>query len=440
MLSRALEDKHFRLPGEELQKLVRDARARTLALISDLEDDRLEVPHMPGVNPPRWELGHVAFFFEVFFLRLLGREGSILSGADEMFDSFHVEHGTRWSLPLPDREGILAYMENVLEEVVARLDDGDGRVSERTTYLALLCTLHEDMHGEAFTYTRQKLEYPPPRFPASTEPLDTGPLDGDVDIPGARFMLGASEAAPFVFDNEKWAHPVDVEPFRIARAPVTHEAFAAFVDDGGYRRRQWWSNEGWIARAESGREHPTYWVRDANGWLVRYFDRIVPLEPHTPVIHVSWYEAEAYCNWAGRRLPSEAEWEMAASAEPGTDNKRRYPWGDSEPTPSFANLDSRRLGLVDVAAFPEGDSTFGCRQMLGNVWEWTASAFYPFPGYLVDYPYREYSAPWFGYQKVLRGGAWATRSRLANNTYRNFFLPHRADVLAGFRTCDQFRD
>ena len=429
----ALEDKRFRLSGGALQKLVRDARERTLALVSDLEDDRLEVPPMAGVNPPRWELGHVAFFYEVFFLRLLGREGSILLRADEMFDSFHVEHGTRWSLPLPDRKGTLAYMENVLEEVVARLDDGEVSASE--TYLALLCTLHEDMHGEAFTYTRQTLEYPPPRLETSTERLDAGPLDGDVEIPGARFMLGASEDVPFVFDNEKWAHAVDVEPFRIARAAVTNGAFAAFVDDGGYRRREWWSNEGWIARADSGREHPTYWVRGANGWLVRDFDRVVPLAPHAPVIHVSWYEAEAYCNWAGRRLPTEAEWEMAASTEPDSDHKRRYPWGDAEPAPGRANLDSRRLGSVDVAAFPDGDSAFGCRQMLGNVWEWTASAFYPFTGYIVDYPYREYSAPWFGYQKVLKGGAWATRSRLANNTYRNFFLPHRADVLAGVRTC-----
>ena len=436
MLKGPLEDKQFRMPGEELQKLVQDARTRTLALISDLDDDKLEVPHRPDVNPPRWELGHVAFFFEVFFLRELGCQEPVMPNADAIYDSFHVAHGTRWALPLPDRKGTLAYMKNVFEEVAARL--GDGEASARDTYLALLCTLHEDMHSEAFTYTRQTLEYPPPPWEESREPPDSGPLDGDVEIPGGRFMLGASDDAPFLpffFDNEKWAHPMDVKPFRMARAPVTHEAFAAFVDDGGYRRREWWSLEGWIAREESAREQPVYWVRDANGWLVRRFDRTVPLPPHAPMIHVSWYEAEAYCNWAGRRLPSEAEWEMAASAGPGSDQKRRYPWGDTEPTPNLANLDSRRLGPVDVASFPDGDSAFGCRQMLGNVWEWTASAFYPFPGYIVDYPYREYSVPWFGYQKVLKGGAWATRSRLANNTYRNFFLPHRADVLAGFRTC-----
>ncbi len=428
-----LEDKRYRLPGEKLQGLIRDARARTLALISDLEDEQLEVPHRPDVNPPRWELGHVAFFFEVFFLRELGRAGSILPNGDAMYDSFHVAHGTRWALPLPDRKGTLAYMDNVLEEVTARLDGGE--TSARETYLAMLCTLHEDMHGEAFTYTRQTLAYPAPEWEPAPAPAGSGSFEGDVEIPGGRFMLGANDDAPFLFDNEMWAHPVDIDTFRMARAPVTNEAFAAFVDDGGYRRREWWSLEGWIAREESGREHPAYWVGDDNGWRVRQFDQVVPLPLHAPVIHVSWFEAEAYCNWAGRRLPTEAEWEMAASAEPGSDRKRRYPWGDAGPTPNLANLDSQRLGVVDVAAFAEGDSAFGCRQMLGNVWEWTASAFYPFLGYIVDYPYREYSAPWFGYQKVLKGGAWATRSRLANITYRNFFLPHRTDVLAGFRTC-----
>jgi iron(II)-dependent oxidoreductase len=428
-----LEDKRFRLRGEELHHLVRDARERTLALVSDLEDDRLEVPHRADVNPPRWELGHVAYFFEVFFLRELGRREPVMPHVDELYDSFKVAHGTRWALPLPDRKATLGYMNDVLQHVVDRL--GDGEASPRETYLAMLCTLHEDMHGEAFTYTRQTLEYPPPPLAVASEPLEAGPLDGDVEIPGGRFVLGASEDAPFVFDNEKWAHPVELEPFAIARAPVTNEAFAAFVDDGGYRRREHWSAEGWIARAEPGLEHPRYWMRGSMGWMARRFDRAEPLAPHAPVIHVSWYEAEAYCHWAGRRLPTEAEWEMAASAEPGSQTKRRYPWGDDEPTPAHANLDSRRLGPVDVAAHPEGDSAFGCRQMLGNVWEWTASAFYPYPGYLVDYPYREYSAPWFGYQKVLKGGAWATRSRLAHNTYRNFYLPHRADILAGFRTC-----
>ena len=178
-----------------------------------------------------------------------------------------------------------------------------------------------------------------------------------------------------------------------------------------------------------------------SGWLRKDFDSWLPLEEHAPVIHVGWHEAQAFCNWAGRRLPTEAEWETAASAEPAasgdglSETKRRYPWGNEQPTSEHANLDLTRLACADVAAFPAGDSAFGCRQMLGNVWEWTADAFYPFPGFVIDLPYKEYSAPWFGYPKVLKGGAWATSSQLARNGYRNFFEPSRRDVFAGFRTC-----
>jgi gamma-glutamyl hercynylcysteine S-oxide synthase len=434
---------------EQLFQFVNDARKRTLELVSDLTDEQLTVPKMEIVNPFRWELGHVAFFYDVFLLRVLGSERFLLEGAEKLYDSFNVgnplagDHDERWNLPLPSREETLGYMARVQERVIQRLDhDPDDRES----YLYVLSVLHEDMHAEAFTYMRQTLEYPEPRLSVGKEnsaqfEISGGPLPRDVDIPGGVFHLGASPDAPFVFDNEKWAHPVEVRPFRIARAPVTNAEFARFVDDRGYLRRELWSHQGWAWRAKTGAEHPAYWMRGESGWLRRRFDRMVPLEPHHPVSHVNWYETEAYCNWAGRRLPTEAEWEMAAGAEPAaggkgiTGYKRKYPWGDDPPTADRANLDCRRLECADVGAFPSGDSAFGCRQMVGNVWEWTASAFFPFPGYVVDSPYREYSAPWFGYRKVLKGGAWATRSRLAWITYRNFFQPDRRDIIAGFRTC-----
>jgi len=164
---------------------------------------------------------------------------------------------------------------------------------------------------------------------------------------------------------------------------------------------------------------------------VRRFDRIEALPPNQPVMHVNWYEAEAWCRWAGRRLPTEAEWE-AAAAGPGA-AKTSFPWGEEAPTPRHVNLDGVGLGPIDVAACPAGDSVWGCRQMIGNVWEWTASSFAPFPGFSADI-YKEYSEPWFGTRKVLRGGAWATRSRMVNSAYRNFFTPDRRDILAGFRT------
>lgn len=437
-------NKRRTLPASELIGLVSNAHETTLQLVGDLSHEQLTVPKMEIVNPFLWELGHVAFFYDVFLLRTLGCEEFLLKGAENLYDSFKVDHDDRWDLPLPSREETRAYKQRVFEEVVSRLDSREPDAEE--TYLYLLSIFHEDMHDEAFTYMRQTLEYPQPRLQFSHHSsacggVGGGSFPGNVQIPGGTFELGAPADIPFAFDNEKWAHRVEIAPFRIARAPVTNAEFAEFVEEQGYLRREFWSRQGWIWRTKTGALHPAYWMRGENGWLRRHFNRLVPLEEHTPVVHVSWYEAEAYCNWAGRRLPTEAEWEMAASAEPSpdgpgiTERKPQYPWGDSPPGPHQANLDSRLMGCVDVGAFPSGDSPFGCRQMLGNVWEWTASPFYPFPGYVVDFPYREYSAPWFGYRKVLKGGAWATRSRLVRNTYRNFFQPYRRDIFAGFRTC-----
>ena len=439
-----LEDKHFELPAAELPELVADAHERTLQCVADLDDSQLTVPLLEIVNPFVWELGHVAFFYDVFLLRLLEGSDPVMAGGDDLYNSFKVDHDDRWSLPLPSRAETLDYMRRVMELVVERLNSRQPSAVE--TYLYLLAVHHEDMHDEAFTYMRQTLGYPEPAFAgagtgATPDVLGGGPLPGDVDVPAAVFQLGATPDAPFVFDNEKWTHPVELPAFQIARAPVTNAEFAAFVDDGGYLKPELWSNQGWVWRTKTGAQCPIHWRRGEQGWLRRHFDKVVPVEEHAPVVHVNWYEAEAYCGWAGRRLPTEAEWEMAASAAPAdggtgtTGHKSRYPWGDDPPTPDRANLDSRFMGCVDVGAFAAGDSAFGCRQMIGNVWEWTASPFYPFPGYVVDFPYREYSAPWFGYRQVLKGGAWATRSRLAYNTYRNFFQPYRNDLFAGFRTC-----
>ena len=248
-------------------------------------------------------------------------------------------------------------------------------------------------------------------------------------------MLGAMPGDGFVFDNEKWAHPVTIEPFEIARAAVTNSEFAAFVDDGGYSRRELWSAAGWQWRMAESATQPVYWRRHDGAWRERRYTEWVPLAPHAAAVHVSWYEADAYCRWAGRRLPSEAEWEYAAATDgAGSAGKRRYPWGDAVPTRRHANLFGVADGPLDVAAFPDGDSASGCRQMIGNVWEWTADAFGPYPGFVAD-PYEDYSQPWFGDHKVLRGGCFATRATLIRNTWRNFYTPDRRDAFVGFRTC-----
>ena len=425
----------------KLEEWVLDARHHTFEFVADLTDDQLIGPQLAIVNPPLWEIGHVAWFQEKWVLRHAAGHPPIRTDADSLYDSAAIPHDTRWNLPLPSREKTLAYMRAVRDRVLEQI--ATGRLRDFDRYFIQLAVLHEDMHTEAFTYTRQTLGYARPSLPAddNEEPHHgAGPLPGDVAVPGGRFQLGAFPDEPFVFDNEKWAHGVSLRPFAIARAATTQAEFAAFVDDRGYLCREFWSEAGWQWRERTGAEQPVYWRREAPGrWLRRDFDRWVPLEPNRPVLHVNWYEAEAYCNWAGRRLPSEAEWETAASAASASgavlsEEKRRFPWGDSAPTRAHANLDWRAMGAVDVAAFAAGDSAFGCRQMIGNVWEWTVSDFGPYPGFEVD-PYKEYSQPWFGDHKVLRGGGWTTRARLLRNTWRNFYQPHRRDVWAGFRTC-----
>jgi gamma-glutamyl hercynylcysteine S-oxide synthase len=461
------------ITSRDLIAIMHEFRARTLDLVADLDDQQMIGPRLPTVNPPLWEIGHVAWFQEFWVLRHLRKQKGLIENGDQVYNSTDVAHDTRWELLLPSRDATLRYMEAVLSHAVDALDCARP-LSPEEFYFYLLATFHEGMHAEALAYTRQTLGYPAPRFASSetgapgAHPAETMDL-ADVEIPGGEFLIGATPDFPFVFDNEKWAHPVEVKPFRIARTPVTNGEFLAFVEDGGYRKRQFWSDEGWrwlevggapqlensfagffnqtmgdrreTRRTEERLAHPVYWRREASGrWRQRLFDRYVPFNERLPVVHVTWHEAGAYCNWAGRRLPSEAEWEMAASAEPSSDgrgisqHRRRFPWGNDPPTAARANLDWDNLGVVEVGACVEGDSAFGCRQMTGNVWEWTANSFSPYPGFSID-PYKEYSKPWFGTHKVLRGGCWATRSLLIRNTWRNFYTPDRNDVWAGFRTC-----
>jgi len=414
-----------------------DARAVELELVAGLSEGQMRGIRAHFLEPPIWEIGHVGWFQELWIARHLDGRSSLLPGSDGVYDSFNVPYRRRWDHAYPSRSATLAYIDEVLRRSVGRLEGRAPTAEEE--YFYTLAALHEDMHSENLTLILQTLGYPRPALPAfdltaASPPVDPDYVPHDVDVPGGTFMVGATPEEPFVFDNEKWAHPVEVASFRIASTPVTNAEFAAFVDDAGYRRREVWSHRGWEWRRREKAEHPLFWIRDNDGrWHQHRFESTLPLEPWHPVLHVNWFEAEAYCRWAGRRLPTEAEWEMAATLDPLTGRKRRFPWGDEPATSARANLDFRAGGTIDVRALPAGDSPTGCRQMIGNVWEWVDGTFQPYPGFTCD-PYREYSAPYFGRKKVLRGGCWTTRTRLIRSTWRNFYMRHRRNIYAGFRT------
>ncbi|WP_219632346.1 selenoneine synthase SenA [Haloechinothrix aidingensis] len=426
---------HREVTAEELAGWISDAAHRAEELVADLTDDQLIGPLLPTVNPLLWELGHIAWFQELFVLRRACGRDPILPYADALYDSGAIPHDTRWYLALPSREDTLSYLRTVAERVAQEVTAGDA--TDVVRHFARYTVHHHDTHTEAFTYTRQLLGHPAPHMAGLT---DTGAsfdasgedFGGDVKFAGGRFLLGAQRRDPFVYDNEKWAHPVDVAPFAMTATAVTQREFAQFVEDGGYRTPGLWSDGGaWLAA--SGATHPVYWRPGPDGgWQRRHFDAWVNLEPDLPVSHITWWEADAFCRWAGRRLPTEAEWEFAATA--GRQDKSAYPWGSRLPGPAEAATDWRSGGPVPVSACGQGDSPDGCRQMIGNVWEWTASDFDAYPNFERD-AYGDNSEQFFGQRKVLRGGGWPTRGRYARSTLRNYFTPDRADVLAGFRTC-----
>jgi iron(II)-dependent oxidoreductase len=251
-----------------------------------------------------------------------------------------------------------------------------------------------------------------------------------IDVRGA--TIGTNDRA-CAYDNERPRHELSIAPFWMDRTPVTNAAYIDFMSDGGYRRRELWSEAGLAWLDESKATAPKYWVRDGDTWLRRSMDRVGAPEPSAPVIHVCYHEAEAFARWSGKRLPTEAEWEIAAGWDPSAERARLYPWGDREVRVSDANLDQLGFDVAPVDGYAENVSPLGCYGMLGDVWEWTSTDFHGYPGFRA-FPYAEYSEVFFGNEyKVLRGGSWATRHGAIRNTFRNWDYPIRRQIFSGFR-------
>ncbi len=417
------------------------ARGRTLELVVPLTEQQLTTQHSPLMSPIVWDLGHIANFEEQWVRQANAphsRRDDAARARDRLYDAVAHPRAARAQLPLLTRHTGLAYLDDVRRNTLdilraAPFPPNDPLLGDGFVYAML--AQHEAQHTETILQTIQlidDLHYEPPR---RCEPRGTlAPLDAACAvIPAGPFPMGTDDRA-WAYDNERPAHDVDVARFRIDVCPVTNGQYLAFMQDGGYRRRELWCEAGWAWLAEADVTHPAQWRLNGGGmWNERAFGRLVPLALDQPVIHVSWYEASAFARWAGKRLPTEAEWEKAAAWDLERGTVRRYPWGDTAPTWEHANLDQRCFSPAAIGAYPQGVSYFGCHQMLGDVWEWTSSDFAPYPGFTA-FPYADYSETHFGKgYKVLRGGAWATQPIAIRNTFRNWDLPQRRQIFAGFR-------
>jgi ergothioneine biosynthesis protein EgtB len=381
----------------QLAEALRYARDYTLALFDCFAaagyDAPARVPPLRSVNPPLWEIGHIAWFAEWFVLRRAGsshpaaaQKGPLLSCGDDWFDANTVPHAMRWKLDLPGAGAMKTYCREVLDRVLDQL--GREPHDDTALYPYRLALAYEDMRGEALLASLQTL--------GLTIQLDIAGegawlQPSEIAFPGGTVRIGSGEEGGFAFDNELQAHSCYVPPFGMDASLVTNAQFSDFVADGGYDDARHWSVAGrdWLLRQE--RAAPRYWQRDGAHWRIQRFGRLCTMNGAEPVRHVSLFEAQAYCRWAGRRLPTESEWECAAAS-----GRPAFRWG--------------------------------------QLWEWTATPFEPYPGFEAG-PYREYSAPHFTDAQVLRGASFATPARMMSARFRHFQLPARDDIFVGFRTC-----
>jgi gamma-glutamyl hercynylcysteine S-oxide synthase len=417
-----------------------EARARTFLLIEPLSDYDLRAQHDILMSPILWDLGHIAHFEELWLTRNLDGPVEFVE-MPGLFNPFEHPRRVRGALRLPTAAECRAIMEEIRGRVLARLAAMQWDSSNpllRDGYVYEMVLQHEYQHNETILQTlqlKQGQPYSPVRRfdpPASASQPSSLPAGGMVRFPGGLVEIGTADRSA-AYDNERPRHSVELAGFWIDRYPVTNQEFAGFIAAGGYYNREYWSDRGWEWVTQSGVQAPMYWTGHDGSWFSRSMDRSGPLAPTHPVCHVSYYEAEAFARFAGKRLPTEVEWDAAATWDPISNRQLSYPWGEQSPSAELANVDQLAFGTRPVGSYPDNVSPVGCYGMIGDVWEWTASDFGPYPGFQ-SFPYAEYSEAFFGTEyKVLRGGSWATRPGAIRGTFRNWDYPIRRQLFSGFR-------
>jgi iron(II)-dependent oxidoreductase len=411
------------------------ARERTLRLV-DVDDAELRRQYDPLMSPLVWDLAHIGQQEEFWLLRggRFDRPGLLSPDVDSLYDAFVHSRASRVDLPLLSPGDARAYCSKVRSAALDALDTlpDDLGPAEPACFAVGMVVSHEHQHNETMLQALNlRVGAPLLNCPAALPPGRPELAGMSVLVPGGPFVQGVDAAdEPFSLDNERPAHEVDVGPFRIGRVPVTNGEWRNFIDDGGYREPRWWSKRGWQHRERADLRAPQFWNGDGSRTRFGYVEDIPDDEP---VQHVTYFEAEAYAAWAGARLPTETEWEKACAWDPRRAIRRRYPWGDNEPSVAVANLGGVALRPAPVGAYPAGASAYGAEQMLGDVWEWTSSPLRPWPGF-VPMIYERYSQPFFlGDYKVLRGGSWAVDSGVLRPSFRNWDHPYRRQIFSGVR-------
>ncbi len=428
---------------QEITDLLTEARERTLLLISGLSDEDLHRQHDPLMSPIIWDVGHIAHFEELWLTQNL--DGAIeFSEMPGMYNPFEHPRATRASLALPTLAQMIGRLREIRARVFDRLDSlewNDDNPLLKGAYVYNMVLQHEYQHNETILQTLQLKKGDPYQPPHRIAFADSGESSakirsaGDaemVSFGGGRVTIGTGDRAA-AYDNERPQFEVDLRPFSIDRTAVTNGQYLDFISDGGYERVQLWSDAGQRWVNETGAVAPRYWFRDGGSWFSRTLDLTRPVAPNRPVCHVCYHEAEAFANWSGKRLPTEFEWEAAASWDPAAKRARDFPWAGSEATANLANIDQLSFDIAPVDTYAGNVSPLGCYGMIGDVWEWTSSDFNGYPGF-ESFPYKEYSEEFFGSEyKVLRGGSWATRPGAIRNTFRNWDYPIRRQIFSGFR-------
>jgi len=414
----------------------RETRKRTLEIVKTLEKDDFIVQTAFFTSPPKWHVGHVSWIYEAIMSKIdknyefYSREFS--EYLNSYYQQFGVPHdkGTRGMISRPTIEQIFQYF-NTINQRVQRFIELHT-LSNEAKRLIVMGFHHECQHQELLVYDLQHLlaeQYRPIR--KNKMPRAAVAEQNSVKIKGGLFSVGYNGKG-YCYDIELPEHKEYLNDFRIDVFPVTNEQYLRFINDGGYETYKYWLSDGWEKVKKNEWKAPMYWENSEEGWKVRDFQGIRKINPKEPVCHVSYYEADAYCKWAGKRLPTEAEWEKSACWSEEKQEKTIFPWGNEEPSEQNCNLlESYHWGCTEVGAYPRGKSPSGCYQMIGDVWEWTASEFMGYPGFKTGF--NEYNDKWFTNQKVLRGGSFGTPQMSIRGSYRNFFRLDERWLFSGFR-------